>query len=167
MHPIAGVLLTSLETNADERGSFTELFRASGYEATFVQANLSRSRAGVLRGLHFHRHQADLWYVIGGRAQVALVDLRTRVPDPVTATVELSADPPQTLYVPPGVAHGYLALTDLELVYWVTQEYDGSDEHGLAWDDPSLALPWQIDAPVLSDRDAHNPKLAWDQIPEF
>jgi len=72
------------------------------------------------------------------------------------------------VFVPPGVAHGYLALTDLDVIYWVTSEYDPSDEHGVAWNDPTLAIPWRIDTePVVSERDAGNPKLDWELVPEF
>jgi len=66
------------------------------------------------------------------------------------------------------VAHGYLALTEIDLIYWVTSEYDPSDENGVAWDDPTLAVPWQLERPpVLSDRDAVNPTFQWELIPSF
>ena len=72
------------------------------------------------------------------------------------------------MFIPPGVAHGYLALTDLDVIYWVTGEYDPGDEHGVAWNDPTLAIPWQIDAePVVSERDAKNPGLDWELVPTF
>ncbi len=166
--PIGGVRLRRLQAHRDRRGSFTEIFRAAELQGSdFVQANHSRSRQGVLRGLHFHTQQADLWYVSSGRIQVALADLRRRMPAPKTTTFVLAADEPAALYIPPGVAHGYLALNDADLIYWVTHEYDGSDEHGIAWDDPTLGIPWQIRAPVLSERDAANPGLRWDEIPSF
>jgi dTDP-4-dehydrorhamnose 3,5-epimerase len=162
-----GVIASKLEVYSDERGSFAEIARASAFPATFVQSNHSHSRAGVLRGLHYHRNQADLWYVVGGIAQVALVDLRTRLDPPTVVTGRLSADEPLTLYVPPGVAHGYLAVTDLDVVYWHTQYYDPSDEHGLAWDDPALRIPWESASPVLSEKDSRNKELRWDEIPQF
>lgn len=83
------------------------------------------------------------------------------------AALELDAQAARTLYIPPGVAHGYLALTDAHLVYLVTQEYDGSDEWGIRWDDPSVAIPWMNDDPILSARDRSNPFLDWDQMPSF
>lgn len=164
---IAGVMITELSHQGDERGSFTEAMRQSSYPATFVQSNHSRSASGVLRGLHYHTAQADLWYVVRGRAQVGLVDLRTRVARPATMSLVLEEQEPRTLYIPPGVAHGFLALTDVDLIYWVTREYDGTDEHGLAWDDPTAAIPWETNDPVLSARDRSNQPLLWDDIPQF
>jgi dTDP-4-dehydrorhamnose 3,5-epimerase len=80
----------------------------------------------------------------------------------------LDGETPTAVYVPSGVAHGYLALTEIDLIYWVTREYDPADENGVAWDDPTLAIAWQLDAaPVVSERDASNPALEWDLIPAF
>ncbi|HEY7874772.1 MAG TPA: dTDP-4-dehydrorhamnose 3,5-epimerase family protein [Actinomycetota bacterium] len=162
-----GVVFAALDVHGDDRGSFAEIFRADAFPATFVQSNHSKSRAGVLRGLHYHRRQADLWYVTAGRAQVALADLRGGAGRPATATLELAAETPSTLYIPAGVAHGFLALTDVDLLYWVTAYFDNSDEHGVTWDDPTLAIPWASSTPVLSERDRSNPELAWDQIAPF
>lgn len=167
LESIPGVVYSELEVHADTRGSFAEIMRADSYPETFVQSNLSKSSAGVLRGLHYHRSQADLWYVPRGRAQVALADLRSPGPEPVTATLTMSAETPATLYIPPGVAHGFLALTDVELLYWVSNYFDGSDEHGIAWNDSTLAIPWERSDPVLSDRDSSNPELRWDEIAPF
>lgn len=164
---IPGVIVATPESHADERGSFTEIYRANAYPETFVQSNHSRSAAGVLRGLHYHRDQADLWYVSSGRAQVALADLRSPGSKPPIATYELSADQPTTIYIPAGVAHGYLALTDCEVIYWVTNYYDSTDEYGVAWDDPTLGVPWANREPILSERDRTNPKLDWDTIGAF
>jgi len=125
-----------------------------------AQANLSRSSKGVLRGLHFHRHQSDLWLVLEGRAFVALVDLRDAAPEaghPPTATLELRAN--EALFLPVMVAHGFLALERLTLAYLVSKEYDGSDELGFAWDDPLAAIDWPDPSPILSGRDAANPSL--------
>jgi dTDP-4-dehydrorhamnose 3,5-epimerase len=156
---IDGVMYQRLQAHGDERGRFTEIFRARAFPDQLLQANHSVSQAGVLRGLHYHHNQADLWYVVTGRAQVALADLRSGAGSPRTATVVLDGDSPANLYIPPGVAHGFLALTDLNLIYWVTQEYNGSDEYGVAWNDETLSLPWENDDPILSERDAGNPKL--------
>jgi dTDP-4-dehydrorhamnose 3,5-epimerase len=164
---LPGVIFSKLTVNADERGRFAETMRASSYPETFVQSNHSRSAAGVLRGLHYHRHQADLWYVVQGRARVGLADLRTRSEEPATATVVLSGNEPATLYIPAGVAHGFLAETAVDLIYWVTNYYDASDEHGVAWNDPTLAVDWGTTDPILSDRDESNPELRWDDIPPF
>jgi dTDP-4-dehydrorhamnose 3,5-epimerase len=164
---IPGVTLTPLETHADERGNFAEIVRAADFPEPFVQANHSHSWAGVLRGLHCHRHQADLWYVIRGRMQVGLADLRERRRRPATASLVLDSHDPAVLYVPPGVAHGFLALTDLDLIYFVTRYFDATDEFGVAWDDPALAIPWENADPIMSERDRNTSPLRWDDIPSF
>lgn len=167
MMRIPGVEKHTLEIFEDERGRFSEIHRVSSSGQEFVQANHSRSRAGVLRGLHYHRHQADLWFVVRGRIRVGLVDLRLRTDRPKTDVVDLDGDAPKTLVIPEGVAHGFLALTDVELLYWVTAEFDSSDEFGIAWDDPVLGIDWGIRDPILSKRDRDNPRLQWDEIPRF
>jgi dTDP-4-dehydrorhamnose 3,5-epimerase-like enzyme len=136
-------------------------------EPAFTQANLSTSSAGVLRGLHLHRRQLDLWIVIEGRALVALVDVRPLIAGtaerPLVEVREAPVD--STVTIPAGVAHGFLALEPLELIYLVTNEFDGSDELGFAWDDRLAAVPWPAVAgtpdgrPILSDRDRSNPSL--------
>jgi dTDP-4-dehydrorhamnose 3,5-epimerase len=167
LSPIEGVRIWRPQVHADARGRFVEVFRSAAMPA-MAQSNHSRSDAGVLLGLHYHRHQADLWYLVTGRAQVGLADLRRRGGTPVTDTFVLDGDVPTAVYVPPGVAHGYLALTRIDLIYWVTREYDPDDEQGVAWDDPALGIDWQLDGqPVVSDRDAQNPALQWDLIPAF
>ena len=176
---IPGVSWGSVVRHGDRRGSFRELWRASSFGpldaertglvgASFTQANLSTSAPGVLRGLHLHRRQLDHWIVAAGRAFVALVDvrpLRDRVAErPLVELRELPAD--GTVTIPAGVAHGFLALEPLELVYLVTNEFDGTDERGFAWDDPLAAIPWPTapgtpdGLPILSDRDRANPSLA-------
>ena len=159
MSPIPGVSIEHLSRIPDSRGFFSEIARSSSFETTFVQMNHSHSRAGVLRGLHHHRKQADLWYVLNGEAQIVLADLRDRHVQPAVQTFTTSGDDPCTIYIPPGVAHGYLALTDVDVLYWVTDYYDSTDEFGVAWNDPSLAIAWAVDDPVLSERDRANPFL--------
>jgi dTDP-4-dehydrorhamnose 3,5-epimerase len=155
---LPGVHLSKPPPHADGRGFLVEVFRERDLGTRFVQANHSRSRAGVLRGLHFHKRQSDAWYVVSGTAQVGLADLRD--PErPAVATVELTGGDPATLLIPPGVAHGFLAITDLDLIYWVTHPYDASDEFGVAWDDPVLQVPWARRDPFLSERDATAPPL--------
>ena len=166
---LPGVRYGAIVRHADQRGSFRELWRAGDFpDEPFVQANLSTSVAGVLRGLHLHRHQDDLWIVADGRAFVALVDLRPMLDGTGTAprieTRELRAD--EWVVIPTGIAHGFLALDTLQLIYLVTNEYDGSDELGFAWDDPTVAVDWPALAgtpdgrPILSERDGANPPLA-------
>jgi len=177
-----GVRFGAIPRFADSRGSFREIWREDGFgridpaqagaapgsEVRFVQANLSASAGGVLRGLHLHQRQLDHWFVASGRAFVALVDvrpmLRGEADRPLIETRELGAD--EWLDIPIGVAHGFLAIEPLELIYLVTNEYDGSDELGFAWDDPLAAVPWPAVAaspdgqPILSERDRSNPSLA-------
>ena len=178
---LPGVRYGAFPRFGDERGSFRELWKASssgpidprdagapaGAEPGYVQVNLSTSAPGVLRGLHVHQRQLDHWIVVRGRACVALVDVRPMLLDPTAApgveTRELGED--EWVEIPAGVAHGFLALEPLELVYLVTNEYDGSDELGFAWDDPTAAVPWpSVPAtadgrPILSERDRTNPTL--------
>ena len=177
---LPGVRYGTVERLADERGSFRELWRSStmdriqpedagsapGERPTVVQANLSTSAGGVLRGLHLHRRQLDRWVIAMGRAFVALVDVRPMLAGgsrPGVETRELAAD--DWVEIPAGVAHGFLALDPVELIYLVTTEYDGSDERGFAWDDRLAAVPWPAvpqtadGRPILSDRDRTNPSL--------
>jgi dTDP-4-dehydrorhamnose 3,5-epimerase len=171
MNAIEGVQLVGLTVFADERGSFTESYRREWFDAgrEMVQANVSRSKAGVLRGLHVHRRQADCWFIVDGEAFVALHDLRAGSPTAgVTATMTLTSAEPAALFIPPGVAHGFYAVTDVVLQYLVDEYFDGSDEHGIAWNDPDLAIAWPAADPVLSERDRANPSLAairWDPPP--
>lgn len=179
---LPGVNYGSVERFQDARGSFREVWREESFRALdptdagapagsiprFVQANLSTSSVGVLRGLHLHRRQLDHWLVAGGRAFVALVDVRPMVAGdasrPIVETREL--EPDDWLDIPVGVAHGFLALEPLQLLYLVTNPYDGTDELGFAWDDPLAAVPWPgipdtpDGRPILSDRDRANPPLA-------
>ena len=168
---LEGVMRTHVPTFADVRGAFTELWRASlTREVTdeqFVQSNRSRSAERVLRGMHFHRRQADLWVVSSGRAVVAACDLRAvdeAGASPPTEMHELTAG--DGIFLPRLVAHGFLAIEPIELIYFVTNEYDGSDELGFAWDDPEVGIPWPIDDPILSDRDSENPSLRTAIRPE-
>jgi len=178
---LPGVRYGAIARHADSRGAFRELWRASAFPALsaaetgspdggtprFVQANLSSSSAGVLRGIHYHRRQLDYWVVAAGRAFVALVDVRPVAAGSgpaVVETRELAVD--EWVVIPAGVAHGFLALEPLDLVYLVTNEFDGRDELGFAWDDPAVAVAWPaVEAtadgrPILSDRDRTNPSLA-------
>ena len=164
---IEGVLHLPVEDHGDPRGSFREIFREQHLPVSFVQANHSRSKAGVLRGLHYHRRQSDLWYVVSGELLLGCADLRTRAERPAIWSVALSSEKPSAVLIPPGVAHGFAALTDVDLVYWVTHGYDASDEYGVAWDDPTIDLDWRIDKPILSERDSTNERLDWTRVPPF
>ncbi|MEW5985884.1 MAG: dTDP-4-dehydrorhamnose 3,5-epimerase [Chloroflexota bacterium] len=161
---IPGVLLVELRPFADERGRFMETFRKEWFPHrnwSLIQANRSDSKAGVLRGLHYHHHQVDYWYVVNGRLRAGLVDLR-RGSSTFRATqlIDVGADDHLGLYIPVGVAHGFLALTDVTLTYLVDNYYDGGrDEWGVAWDDPDIGLAWGIETPLVSPRDQGNPRL--------
>ena len=161
---IDGVLLFDLSTHEDERGGLTETFRAEWIPGAreMVQANVSRSRAGVLRGLHHHREQADHWVFLSGSAFVGLFDLRRgSATERRKAELRIDADAsPQALYIPPGVAHGFYAETDAVLQYLVDRAYTGDDEFGLAWDDPDVGIAWPDRSPRLSERDRVNPSLS-------
>ncbi len=126
-----------------------------------VQSNISRSKPGVLRGVHYHLQQADYWVALDGRAFVGLIDLREGSPTlGRAAALTLDAAEPSGVYIPPGVGHGFLAETDFVLQYMVDRYFDGADEFGVAWDDPELGIDWPTSAPTLSDRDRTNPPLA-------
>jgi dTDP-4-dehydrorhamnose 3,5-epimerase len=160
---IEGVVLRRNVERLDERGSFTELWRASLTRPLtaepMVQANLSHSHAGVLRGMHFHLRQADLWMLVEGTAVAAVTDVRPalRGGRPTSEIIEMSVG--DALFIPAQVAHGFLALTDMALVYLVSNEYDGTDEHGFAWNDPDAAISWPATPEIISDRDRANPTL--------
>jgi dTDP-4-dehydrorhamnose 3,5-epimerase len=161
---IAGVFVVPLTAHPDSRGSFTEVFRQEWLPAgapMMLQANLSLSRAGVLRGLHFHRRQADYWCVFAGKAFVGLYDLRRGSPtEGKKAEIRLDEEEGRRgLYIPKGVAHGFYAETDVQLQYLVDQYFTGGDEFGVAWDDPDVGIDWPGRAPILSDRDQSNPSL--------
>lgn len=164
---IPGVIVTELSRYEDERGYFSEVARLAELPSEMLQASHSHSKKGVLRGLHFHRLQTDLWYLAQGSAQIALVDLRVHGSEPQVETWITDAASPTTVLIPPGVAHGYLALTDIDMLYLTSRTWDPDDEQGLAWNDPVFAIEWRSKDPLLSDRDRSNPGFAWHDIPRF
>lgn len=161
---ISGIRAIPLTAHADDRGSLMEVYRHDWFAdpPPVVQANLSVSRAGVLRGLHYHRRQTDYWCPVDGRAFIGLFDLRAGSPTHGQASsfrMDASGSP-GCLVIPPGVAHGFLAETDLRLLYLVDVAFSGEDEHGIAWDDSDLGISWPAPSPILSTRDRSNPPLA-------
>ncbi len=160
---IDGVKFVRVHAFGDERGRFMETFRKEWFPErswATVQVNRSDSAAGVLRGLHYHFHQVDYWFVVRGTIRVGLADLRRRSPtENASQVVEIGDDNLMGVFIPPGVAHGFYALTDATLTYLVDNYYDGADELGVAWDDPTLAVPWDVNDPLLSARDQANPRL--------
>jgi dTDP-4-dehydrorhamnose 3,5-epimerase len=147
------VIRFPLRRHDDERGSFMELMRSSELPKPVRQANLARSRRGVIRALHYHeRGQDDLFLCLEGMVRVVVLDRETGE----TFTEDIGEDNPVALYVPGTKAHGYEALTDCLFCYFVTEEYDPAepDEHGVPWNDPRVAHLWSTQTPILSARDA-------------
>jgi dTDP-4-dehydrorhamnose 3,5-epimerase len=161
---LAGVLRRTLTPHADGRGVLREAWRASWTAdlgvGSVAQVNQTATRAGALRGLHFHQRQSDLWVVLDGQAHVGLADLRGvlgRGHTVPTLSAQLTSG--DSIFIPPLVAHGLWALTDVSLLYLVTEEYDSTDEHGFAWNDPTAAVRWPDGTPLLSERDRTAPDL--------
>jgi dTDP-4-dehydrorhamnose 3,5-epimerase len=149
---IEGLKRIPLVVHEDERGWFCELRRDSSLPAPMTQTNVSFSRAGVVRGLHFHeRGQDDLFACLTGMARVVVLDTESGE----VFTIDIGEDKPVAVYVPGRLAHGFEALTDLIFCYHVTAEYDPADpdEHGIAWDDPRVKDLWSTQSPILSQRD--------------
>jgi dTDP-4-dehydrorhamnose 3,5-epimerase len=161
--PIKGPLLIEPAVFGDARGFFFESWNArafakAGLDLAFVQDNHSRSAAGVLRGLHYQRQrpQGKLVRVTAGRAFDVAVDLRrSSAGFGRWAGVELSAENKRMFWVPPGFAHGFLALEDgTEFQYKCTDFYDPADEHSLLWNDPAIGIEWPVAGePQLSAKD--------------
>ena len=160
---IVGVVIVHPMSHGDDRGRFTETYRRSWFPEgrEMVQGNRSDKQAGSAVGLHYHLHQADYWYVTRGVARVVLHDLRDGSPtDGATFTLDIGDGNEVGVYIPPGVGHGFAALTDLTMTYLVDQYYNPDDELGVAWDDPDVAADWGLREPVLSARDRSNPRRA-------
>ena len=148
-----GILRIPLQRYEDGRGWVMEIRRESAMPKPTRQTNVSFSRAGVIRGLHYHeRGQDDLFCCLRGMARVVVLDRQT---DEVF-TEDIGEDNPVAIYIPGRHAHGFEALTDLVFCYHVTEEYDPADpdEQGIAWDDPRVAHLWSTTTPILSARDA-------------
>jgi dTDP-4-dehydrorhamnose 3,5-epimerase len=141
-----------LTRHEDERGWFAELARASNLPKPMRQANLARSKRGVIRGLHYHeRGQDDLFVCLDGMVRVVVLDRESGE----TFTEDIGDDNPVAIYVPGTCGHGYEALSDCLFCYLVTEEYDPAnpDEHGIPWNDPRVVDLWSTRSPLLSDRD--------------
>ena len=162
-----GVLLIKPKVHQDHRGHFFESFRQDrlkdmGVNVDFVQDNQSLSNSGILRGLHFQappHAQGKLVRVIKGAVRDVVLDIRTNSPTyGEFATFELSDDNFHMLYVPPGFAHGFLTLKDQTIfTYKCTDYYHPESEGGINWNTPELNIPWNIENPILSEKDQKLP----------
>jgi dTDP-4-dehydrorhamnose 3,5-epimerase len=157
---IDDVIVRELTVHGDHRGRVLEGWRDEWAPFTVRQLTEGRAQAGVLKGLHLHYKQWDWWRLITGSMLVALYDAR---PDSATygATMTIGIDTfsPTAVGIPPGVAHGYYALEDLEMIYLLSEVYDPSDEHGIRWDSVGLEWPYIAtgDDPIVSERDINLP----------
>ncbi len=177
---IPDVLIIEPDLFGDERGFFMESwhvdkYRELGIEATFVQDNHSRSRGGVLRGLHYQlKHpQGKLARVISGSVYDVAVDIRKGSPTfGQWVGVELSGDNHKQLYVPPGFAHGFCTLSEsADFLYKCTDFYAPEDEHGIIWNDPDISIEWPGDDFIVSGKDSMNGSfqeiMDMDLLPEY
>ena len=155
----------------DDRGYFFESFNqknfneAIGSKINFVQDNESKSKKGVLRGMHYQKQpfsQGKLIHVNHGEIFDVALDIRKESPTYGEWVSEiLSADNKKQLWIPEGFAHGFLVLSDTaDFEYKCTEYYDASDEGSVLWNDPNLDIPWPIVTPILSDKDASADRLA-------
>jgi dTDP-4-dehydrorhamnose 3,5-epimerase len=166
---IPGLVVIRPRVFGDARGFFLETFKRSdfadnGIDCEFVQDNLSFSTRNVIRGLHYQlppAAQGKLVSVIKGRAWDVAVDIRKGSPHFLKwLPVELSEENHTMLFIPPGFAHGFVALTDdVHFLYKCTFEYAQDLERGIRWNDPDINIKWPIENPIVSDRDANLPLL--------
>jgi dTDP-4-dehydrorhamnose 3,5-epimerase len=167
---IPGVVTVELDTYSDDRGFFLEryserAFREAGLPAAFCQDNHSRSKPGVVRGLHFQTDpaQGKLVGVVRGRIWDVVVDIR---PDSPTfgshLSAELTGDSGRLLWIPPGLAHGFCVLGDepADVLYKTDQPYNRASEGGILWSDPDLGIDWPVRDPIVSERDRQLPTFA-------
>ena len=166
---IAGVILIEPKLFADDRGYFMESFKTTDFEranlpVSFKQENFSFSKKDVLRGLHYQKGakaQGKLVKVFKGAVWDVAVDLRRESPTFLKwAAAELNDQNHAMLYIPPGFAHGFVALTEaVYLAYKCTSEYDPQADTGIRWNDPDIAIPWPVKNPILSEKDRMLPFL--------
>ena len=166
---IPDVILIKPKIFKDERGFFIETYKYSefssyGIKEQFVQDNHSRSSKGVLRGLHYQKNpaaQGKLVRCTEGEIFDVAVDIRKSSPSyGKWAGAILSEENREMLYIPPGFAHGFLVLSDFaEVLYKTTEEYSPENDRGIFWNDPSIAIKWSTDNPVVSEKDKILPLL--------
>lgn len=175
---LPGVLIITPAVFRDDRGFFLESFNEAafahvGIDAHFVQENHSRSANGVLRGLHYQLHhpQGKLVRVVRGRIFDVAADIRRGSPTfGKWVGVTLDDQELSSLWIPPGFAHGFCALSDgVDVAYKCTDFYAPSDERGVAWNDPLLRIDWPVKNPIVSAKDQKYPPLRKDSadLPTF
>ena len=160
---IAGAYIVELQTFGDARGTFVETYRREWVPGAreMIQSNRGDRKAGCVVGLHYHLHQADYWYCPVGTIRVVLHDLREGGPtDGATECFDISGENHLGVFIPPGVAHGFAALTDVVMTYLVDCYYNPADELGVKWDDPVIGADWGVTEPIMSQRDLANPLRA-------
>ena len=178
---LPGVVVIEPRVHTDDRGFFLEIFNedrarraaADGLPTAIRQINQSRSRQDVLRGLHYQlgRPQGKLITVLHGEIFDVAADVRRGSPTfGQWTSVQLSADTPRALWVPPGFAHGFCVLSDrADVIYACTDVYFPEGDRGVRWDDPTLGIDWPTREPILSPKDAALPELlgAGAELPEW
>jgi dTDP-4-dehydrorhamnose 3,5-epimerase len=166
---LPGVCVIYPTVFGDKRGFFLEAYHQAkftqiGIADAFVQDNHSCSAQGVLRGLHYQmKHpQAKLCRVVEGKVLDIAVDIRLGSPHfGKWASVVLSAEEQNQIYIPGGFAHGFLVLSDTaQFLYKCSDFYDPSDEHGVLWNDPDLNIDWGVTDPLVSSKDQQHSRLA-------
>ena len=173
---LEGLVLIEPEVYGDERGFMLESFNRErwaelGVEVEFVQHNHSRSVRGTLRGLHFQTHPGQAKLVRCPRGEIFDVAVDLRRGSPTYGEWEgyvLDDDAHRQLFVPVGFGHGFAVLSEeADVAYQVSSYYDPATEKGIAWDDPDVGVDWEVNAPLLSERDKSAPKLAEvrDELP--
>ena len=175
--PLEGAFILEPKVFGDARGFFMESYNrrdfaeATGLDVDFVQDNHSRSRRGVLRGLHYqiNQPQGKLVRAVRGAVFDVAVDIRRSSPTFGRWTgTELSEDNQRQLWIPPGFAHGFVVLSEsADFLYKASDWYAPEHERGIAWNDPSIGVEWPlatIGEPLLSDKDRAAPTLAQAEV---
>jgi dTDP-4-dehydrorhamnose 3,5-epimerase len=160
---IPGVEVFRPHSFADARGAFVKIFQRSlvPHADEMVECNYAERAQNTLVGLHVHPTQADYWTFVRGRALVAVFDMRPGSPtERQQQLVRMGEDNLLSVYIPPGVAHGFYAETDVILTYLQSRPFGPAEEHGVRWDDPEVGIAWPTTDPLLSERDRTNPLLA-------
>ena len=161
---IEGILILTPPVFGDERGYFFESFNqkkfeeAAGIKVNLVQDNQSKSQKGVLRGLHFQNPpfaQGKLVRVLAGSVLDVGIDIRKNSPTyGQQFTIKLDAITNQMVWLPPGIAHGFVALEDDTVFFYKCSNYYNKESEGcILWNDPTLAVNWEIENPILSEKD--------------